>query len=677
MRKRFRIFLTLFGLCCSLAAHASPITLDTERPVSGLTGIEFLVDETNQFDITQIRSEQLRARFQSVPADVQELNFGLSKATYWLKLTLQRTEGTSTDWVLDIPFFGLDKVSLYSPDGRTYHSGLMESVSSQPLPSRFFAFPIHVNTSPLTYYIEVRSGYPISIPLKLVPQNQFFHSEQLYTLAQAVYFGGLITLALYNLLIFLSLRDRSFLLYFLFATSMGLGMFSGNGFARVYLWPNLVAWDQISQSFFFALSGAFGLKFAQSFLNTSQLKRASHQAISVISYAYLLVAILMPLSMFYGFGIRQLYSAFFGLTIPMVMLLFIVVLQAIRNHQHSAHYFAIAWGSLCAGAIIAYLRIMDLVPSNIFTNYALQVGSAFEMVMLSLALADRIHSERLMREQAKREALASKEAALRTLRESEARLEHLVKERTNYLELLLENEKNVRAQYVRFGAMISHEFRNPLGIIETQLKLLKHEFQLGINQFEKRYKTLVSATQRLAILFERWVQSDRLNNMMEVIRPTRIELNAWLSDLIRKYRSYQANHRILLQVPTQEVHAEFDEQLLQTAILNLIDNACKYSSEDTDVNVTLSVSDNEFSICVTDIGIGIDPGHHEAIFKEYFRVNENSPTRGIGLGLAFVKKIAELHGGRIEVASRISEGTRMCLRIPYIAERLKPGSDHC
>lgn len=677
MRKSLRLLMALLGLCWSLAAYAMPITLDTERPISNpISGVEILIDPTGLINIDQIRSGQLSSQFKPLPRGTKELNFGFSSATYWVKLTLQRTSLTTADWVLDIPFASLDEVSLYRPDGESFHTGAARSSDSRPLPSRFYAFPLHVDESPGVYYLEVHSNYGISIPIKLIPQTQFFHAEQQYTLVQAIYFGGLIALAVYNLFIFFSLRDRGFLLYFLFASTMGLAMFSGNGFSRVYLWPNLVDWDQVSQSTFFALSGAIGLKFSQCFLQTDRLNRFLHHALSALSACYLLIAILIPLASFYSVGLRELYIMLFTLSVPMIVCILASAIQAIRNNQHSARYFLIAWGALCLGTIVAVMRVFDLVQSNTLTNYALQIGSAFEMVLLSLALADRIQSERQMREKAQREALASKEEALRTLKESESRLEHLVKKRTAYLEVLLENEKNVRAQYVRFGAMISHEFRNPLGIIQTQLKLLKHEFEQGVNQFEKRYKTLISATQRLAILFDRWLQGDRLNNMMEVIRPSRVELRGWLTDLIRKYRSYQSNHKITLQTPEGEMYAEIDEQLIQTAVLNLVDNACKYSAEGSEVNIQLSFSKTVFSICVTDKGIGIDPGHHEAIFKEYFRVNENGPIRGIGLGLAFVKKITELHGGDINIASRIGQGTRMCLRIPYTTEALTTHLDH-
>jgi signal transduction histidine kinase len=149
-----------------------------------------------------------------------------------------------------------------------------------------------------------------------------------------------------------------------------------------------------------------------------------------------------------------------------------------------------------------------------------------------------------------------------------------------------------------------------------------------------------------------------------------IEINSWLADIIKKYRNYQSNHKFYFKRLPEDVVISLDDQLIQTAILNIVDNACKYSPAGSQVKIQIISSEDHVGIDVLDQGIGIDPGHHDAIFKEYFRVNENSPIRGIGLGLAFVKKIVELHHGKIEVSSRIGEGTRMVIWLPISNKNL-------
>ncbi len=671
MFSHFRGFVLALFSCLWVSAYAAPLVLTSSESVIDPTHyVEILVDADGMLNIDQIKSQAYSAKFKPPPQDVHQLNFGFSKATYWIKLTVQRQKEIAPKWVLEIPFISLDTITLYSPDGNITETGLSQPTNNKSFLSRFYVFPLSIETVPQTYYLKIKSSYAVTIPLKLAPESKFYYDEQRYSLVQALYFGGLIALSIYNLLIFLSLRDRLYLYYFFFAGLVGLGIFSGNGFARTFFWPNFEAWDQISQSFCYAIAAFIGISFSRNFLETKSRGQINDRSLKILSVCFLLVALLMPSASLGFFDLTTLYIILFALVFPMLALLSFAAFQAIRQGQSSAKYFLLAWSCVWVGALIASLRGFNLIPTNSWTSYALQIGTAFQMLLLSFALAGRINEERKMRELAQRQANAYQEASLQTLRESESRLERLVKERTSYLQVLLENEKNVREQYVRFGAMISHEFRNPLGILETQLELLKREFQNGVNQFEKRYKTMISATQRLAILFERWMQSDRLNNMMEVTRPVDTEINSWLADIIKKYRNYQSNHKFQFKGLHQDLVISFDDQLIQTAILNIIDNACKYSPAGSRVKIQLITSENHVGVEIVDQGIGIDPGHHDAIFKEYFRVNENSPIRGIGLGLAFVKKIVELHHGKIEVSSRIGEGTRMVLWLPIFGPDL-------
>ena len=672
----FRGIVLALCSCLWVNVQAAPIQLiSSEGVIDPSRSVEILVDADGRLDFNQIKSSTYNTKFKLAPQDENQLNFGFSKATYWIKITLQREENISQKWVLEVPFNSLDKITLYLPDGQSFETGLSQLASSKPLLSRFYAFPINIETFPQTYYLKIKSSYAVTVPLKLAPESGFYYGEQVYTLIQALYFGGLIALGIYNLLIFLSLRDSIYLYYSCFAALIGLGIFSGNGFARTFFWQDFNNWDQISQSFFYAIAAFIGITFSRKFLETTSRSQAIDRSLLFLSICFLATASLMLFTPWGIFDLTVIYIILFSLVFPMLALLTLAAFQAISCGQNSARYFLIAWSCVWLGAFLASLRAFNLIPTNSLTSYALQIGSAFQMLLLSFALAGRINEERKMREYAQRQATSYEEVSLQTLRDSEARLERLVKERTSYLQVLLENEKNVRSQYVRFGAMISHEFRNPLGILETQLELLKREIQQGINQFEKRYKTMISATQRLAILFERWMQSDRLNNMMEVIQPVEIEINSWLADIIKKYRNYQSNHKFYFKRLPNDILVSLDDQLIQTAILNIIDNACKYSPIGSLVKIQIVSSDNHVGVAIVDQGIGIDPGHHDAIFKEYFRVNENSPIRGIGLGLAFVKKIAELHHGKIEVSSRIGEGTRMVLWLPISSPNLMMQAD--
>jgi signal transduction histidine kinase len=325
----------------------------------------------------------------------------------------------------------------------------------------------------------------------------------------------------------------------------------------------------------------------------------------------------------------------------------------------------LAWLVLWAGAITATLRAFELVPTNVFTGYSLQLSSAVEMLLLALALADVIHVERREREFAQREALSANQRLLESARLSEERLEGEVQRRTQQLESALDTETQLLEKYMRFGALISHEFRNPLGIVDSQISLLRKEHEKGQLNLEKRLNTMASATRRLLSLFETWLDGDRLQRAMQELKPQHIPLTAWLRELVDAQASYHDNHPLELKIhhPVSDIWA--DENLLEVAVLNLIDNACKYSEAGQPVVIETRKKPGWIGISVTDQGCGIDSKDHEAVFDDYHRVTSESTISGLGLGLAFVRRIVERHHGELELHSAIGQGSSFCLWLPY------------
>ena len=311
---------------------------------------------------------------------------------------------------------------------------------------------------------------------------------------------------------------------------------------------------------------------------------------------------------------------------------------------------------------MASLRMFDVLPSNSFTSYALQISSAIEMILLAFALASRIQDERDLRESAQQEVFNYQERLVDTLKASEERLENQVAMRTNDLKMMLKNEKKLREQYIRFGSMISHEFRNPLGIIETQTALLARD---GIDSTSmKRVSIIGSATHRLAVLFDRWLQGDRLENGIDQVRPQIINLNEWLTTLVEVCRTYHANHKLKYMNSDRETILVADEKMLEVVVLNLIDNACKFSPQNALVTISTVCANSMIGISVKDSGSGIDLVDQEAIFEEYRQLDSNQASKGFGLGLAFVKKVVEFHGGKIDLISQLGVGSEFIAWFP-------------
>lgn len=634
----------------------------TDMPLNPIASASVLVDPSNTLSFEQVTNPAYQSKFKPATNWGNELNFGFGTDTYWIKLPLSAGNTEKTKWVLEIPYFGLDHIDLYHPDGSVVKTGSLLPIESRGLFYRYYAFPIDLESRISDFYLKVHSKQNITVPLRLWDQSSFDRHLQTDALIQAFYYGGLGVLAAFNFLIFLYLRDRSHLYYSLFAIFFGLGIFAGNGFGRLYIWTQSPGWDQISQVILLLLGTIAALLFTASFLNTKENQPVVDRILRILAVVLMAYCVLLMLSEYAGLSKILLFTLFPYLVMPVIATVLYAGARAWKAKQYSAKFFLLAWGILCAGGLMASLRQLDVIPTNWLTSYALQIASSLEMMLLSFALASRIQHERLLREKAQLEALSSKESLVQTLLASEERLERQVQLRTNDLRTMLESEKKLREQYIRFGSLISHEFRNPLGIIENQAALLT---RLSDDEHEKKRLSIIrSATHRLALLFDRWLQGDRLESHIDKDRPQLIQLDGWLLEIIEKCKGYHPNHRVIFIPPTRSPVLLVDEKMLEVVVLNIIDNACKYSALQSTVIIRIIVETGRVGISIRDAGIGIDPALHDKIFDEYVQISPVPNGRGYGLGLSFVKKVMAFYGGEIQLISALGEGAEFIAWFP-------------
>lgn len=285
------------------------------------------------------------------------------------------------------------------------------------------------------------------------------------------------------------------------------------------------------------------------------------------------------------------------------------------------------------------------------------------MLLLSLALAEIIHAERRAREQAQAEALEAS-------RRSGERLEAEVRQRTaelrvkaEQLERSLANEQQVLAQYVRFGSMISHEFRNPLAVIDSQLRLLGKEREQGMDRLPERLSVVQRAVRRLSTMFDQWLKSDRLGQSLQEISPHAIPLRDWLEHLVEGLYCL-SEHPIELELAPGIEQIFGDDHLLEIALGNLVENASKYAPAGTPIRLQTRSRPGQVGLCVIDQGPGIAREHQQAVFETFYRVQPEGSVRGMGLGLTIVQRIALAHGGELTLDSEPGAGCSFCLWLP-------------
>ena len=639
------------------AMPASALVVPDRPSVNLNADVAYLEDPTGNLDRAAVSRPDYADRFQRHAADSAP-NFGLSDSVWWLRLDLQAPPGGPQDYLLEVGYFGLTDLRLYSPDGEVRVTGYNEPAGARPLAHRQFIFPVTLSAdAEQSWYLRVASNGSVTVPLTLWKPAAFALADRLHLGALMVYFGVLVGLLLYNLFLFFSLRERQYALYCAFLLFVGVAMAVHNGF-RAYLlvlWPG---WpDSLGTNSLFALAGVFGILFVRTFLDTRAEQPRLDRLLLGLAGVFVVISLLPALQVPVRLG-----SAAISITGSLAgPLLLAVSFRSWRRGHPGARYLLLAWAVLLVAVSVQALRNFALLPTTLVTGNLLQIGSLLEMLLLSFALADRIQIERRAREDAQLEALQAERELVEGLRASEQRLEATVEQRTRDLQQALARERATLDQYVEFAGLISHEFRNPLAVITGQAQVARKERDRGVGAPLQRFEAIEEAAGRLQLLFEQWLASDRLTREQGSTPRVRLALAQWLPRLLEP--GSLRSGRPLRFIELDGV-IEADEALVGMAVHNLVDNAAKYSAPDDPIEIRAYRARHEVAIEVRDYGIGLDAEACERVFDKHYRVADNHSARGMGLGLFLVRQVMSAHGGRVTLESTPGRGSRFTLWFP-------------
>jgi len=393
----------------------------------------FLEDEGGQSKLEDILEPGTQAAFRPVPQAGPGANFGLTRSAIWLRVDLKAAAGTPPDWLLEVAYPPLDRLELYVPDGTGGHARQVAG-DAYPFDSRAVAHRNHVlpvRLSPggaTTLYLRIESAGTVAAPAKLWRPAALWRHDQANYAALSLYFGLLVGLLLYNLLLFSSVRDVGYLIYVAFVASMGLGQAALTGLGAQYLWPQWTWWNGVSPPVGLAAAAMFGLLFARHFLSSSARMPAIDKFL-LVQLAGWALAVVAALALPYTVSSWMVTV----LAIVSVFTMVAVGIISIRREFAGARTFFTAWAVLLIGVVTLALHNTGVLPSNAFTSNALLIGSALEMVLLSFALAGRINVARRFKEQAQAR-IAAEHAMVEALSQSQDRLRLVLEEREIILE---------------------------------------------------------------------------------------------------------------------------------------------------------------------------------------------------------------------------------------------------
>ncbi len=380
---------------------AKPIEIgpsDTQLIID--TGVSY-VKEVDQVSIDEIvRLDEREWKTIEGP-----INFGYTEDPYWFRFDVVNTGDEVIDRMLQINYPLLDHVGVYVYSGDrlsiAYATGDALPFRFRPIEHRYFTFPmIFESRKSHRVYIRVHTLGAVQVPLTLWDERSLHASDTFETLINALYCGVLLAMALFNLLLYFVLKDRSYLFYVFFVSSTLVLMVGIYGYGFQYIYPDYPKLHGLLVLLMVPIAQISICLFAIEFL---QLSRTS-----LVWYRVFLGFILVGVLCFFGgmilpYGVSTRFSVV--MTLPITISAMMAGIQLWREGEQSAKLFAIAWAAFLAGAAVIVVSRLGLVPPTFILEQAMPIGTTVQTLLFTLALASRFISEREARMKAQQEHL--------------------------------------------------------------------------------------------------------------------------------------------------------------------------------------------------------------------------------------------------------------------------------
>lgn len=388
--RRLLFFSFLICLQTNLIAETAPIISwnPNFKSINLAPYITFIEDISKTESIETVRSRFENQEGKTTTAN--SLGFGYSKSAYWLRWKMQiDSPAVDNAWIELVSL--IDSIDIFIlKDGKVIsriHTGRNEDASLRYLLHRNFIFNLPLNENGL-YEVVMRfeSQGSVLLPLKIWSKESYLEEDSLKSTLFGAYFGVMGVVLFYNLFLFLSIRDKSYLYYILYIFFLALIQSSIWGYTHAYLFPARPQIADLSFPISIGLVNAFALLFARQFVDAkTNMPR--------LNIYLLIIAVFSALTLVPAFlGFYRL-AVMGGLFFTLIVSITLVSVSFYAWYQgfNQARFFLLGSSVVLIGAIIVGLRNFGILPYHFLTNYSVQIGSVLEAIFLSLSLADRIN----------------------------------------------------------------------------------------------------------------------------------------------------------------------------------------------------------------------------------------------------------------------------------------------
>ncbi len=717
IRRRMRFFFTV--LCFVFFnkisnAQEAIVYKNTNKILTIGNQVLILEDKKNNLSTEEAFNSKL-----FIKSNILIPNFQISSSSFWIKFIV--SNHTKLDHLsLELPYPTIDSVKLISVslNGKLKIENTGEYVPYylRPYKHQIYIFDLYI--PPLksqTYMIKVNASEQIQLPLKIGTERRILESLYNTDLIFGLYAGIIIVMFLYNLFIYFTIRDITYLYYVLYILSVGLTQACVQSYSTRFLYPDSMYLANLMILVFPVMAGIFAFLFAEKFLSVQRFAPNYIKVFNIFICLYIIIFII-GLS-----GYLRLSAQLVQITAGVASLFgFFIGYKIYKLGYKPALFYLVAWSIFLLSVIVFVLRNFNLLPYNTATYYSLQIGSALETLLLSFALADKINIYKKEKEESQAQAMASLQDKERIVSEQNVTLENKVKVRTTELtttntnlQKTLTDLKEAQAQLVEAEKMaslgqltagIAHEINNPINFVTANVGPLKRDMELlidAVQNIENLSLTEGSVEEKQQQMedYKEEIDFDYLKTEINYLLKGIHEGASRTADIVKGLKIFSrldegdlkkadineglestliiANNLIGKKIQVIKNFGDIPviecyPGKLNQVFLNIISNAVFAISEKFGdkpggiLKITTECDTHKLFIKIEDNGTGMSEAIKNKIFEPFFTTKDVGV--GTGLGMSIVHNTIKKHNGQIYLNSAEGVGTEFILELHLIFE---------
>lgn len=639
----------MFALLTFTAQASNPVVITDQEKLELYQQAEIVNVGESQYSIDEFLTLQNSLDFR--PVQNSNENIGFTTDNYWVRFSLINQSDETKEYYFETARPVTDEVNLFQVNQNgnilAKKSGDQIAYDDRDFDHRQSTFKLKIQPGQkLDYYLQLGSdGEVISLPLNLLAPTEMVANVYRTELFHGLFYGVIILAAITYLFFFYGIREISFLHYGFYVLSIGLLQLSLDGYMFQYVLPEggylnsrIVMTAALISIFFLGRYSETFLHVKESFKNLHKVYRA----IYIFAGLFLIGIFIHPDILKWSYPLGNAAG---------LMLLFLIIGTVVAKHLKSQEvdpFYSIGIGFLVLGFVVFILNNMSILPNNFWTANSSKIGSGMEVIFLSISMSNRI----------------------RKLKSD--------KEQSQFVALRKSQEMNEIKNY--FMSNMSHELRTPLNAIMGLAEQMRKEDQ---NE-EARNKNLE------IIQYSSFSLLSSVNDILDFSKIEKGELRLQESEFnpARTLEEISENWRVQAQQKNLDYELIIDEKLplkcrgdaerLAQIANNVLGNAVKFThSGKVEVKVLSKETEAKkinLVFSVKDTGVGISEEKMETVYEAFLQENINNKRNfgGLGLGLSIVKKLVDIHQGKVELDSKLGEGTTCKITIPYpVIEKAK------